>query len=100
MGLCQNPSLAETYIAPFWIATDITQGDGKIYFRMIDMVDNTTKNTSEIQGLIDEVNTATSTLNAPDATNLTLADLETVIIITMENLRPFPGTFINVSGND
>ena len=86
------------FVAPYWIPTDITQGDGKIYYRMVDLNDsNAQKNKSEINMLIDEINMATNALNGEDAKDLSFTDIVSLIYLTWENMQPLTDFFTNVS---
>ena len=86
------------FIAPYWIATDITQGEGKICYRMIDLKDNNAqKNEAEIKMLVDEINMATNVLNGEDAKDLSFTEIESLIYLTWENMQPLPNFFTNVS---
>ena len=76
--------------------TAITQGEGEIFYRMVDLTNSTAeKNIAEIQELINEINTARSSLVGE--TNITLQQCESVIYITWFNMKTFPGTLMKVS---
>ena len=86
---------AQTFIAAYWIPTAISQGNGKIFYRMVDLTNKTAKkNTTEIQKLIDEINTARSKL--PNEPNITIAECQSAIYITWFNMKTFPSS-MNVS---
>ena len=83
------------YIAVYWIPTDITQGNGKIYYRMVDLNDSSApRNETEIEILIGEINMATKILSEVDRANLKLQDITSLIYITWEKMQPTPGTLI------
>ena len=97
VGLCPKFSRdsAVRYIAVYWIPTDIKQGNGKIYYRMVDLTDSSVKrNETEIKILIGEINNATNNLRQGDRTNLSLQDITSLIYITWEKMQPTPGTLI------
>ena len=63
---------------------------------MVDMTNSTAeKNITEIQELINEINTAR--LNLAEESNITLEQCESVIYITWFNMKTFPGILMNVS---
>lgn len=86
----------ETFIAVYWIPTAISQGEGEIFYRIVDLTNSTAeKNITEIQELINEINTAR--LNLAEESNITLEQCESVIYITWFNMKTFPGILMNVS---
>ena len=88
--------MAETFIAVYWIPTAITQGEGEIFFRMVDLKNSSAeKNITEIEGLINEINTARSNLEGE--ANITFLECESVIYITWFNMKTFPAVLMNVS---
>ena len=80
---------AVRYIAPYWINAKITGQNGKVYYRMEDLTPEGVQvaNKSEIEMLINEINTATKMLDEVyDA--LHFENITSIIYITWENLQP------------
>lgn len=63
---------------------------------MVDLKNSSAeKNITEIEGLINEINTARSNLEGE--ANITFMECESVIYITWFNMKTFPAILMNVS---
>ena len=68
-------------MALYWIPTSITQGEGKIFYRMEDFTkNNTKKNTSDLVELVNEINTARVGLEGES--KITIGGCESAIYIS------------------
>ena len=76
-------------MAIYWIPTSITQGDGKIFYRMEDFtIDDTSKNKKWFMELVEEINTARTVLS--EESPITIEECQSAIYITWFNMKTFP----------
>ena len=81
--------LDDSFMAIYWIPTSITQGDGKIFYRMEDFtIDDTNKNKKWFMELVEEINTARTVL--PEESPITIEECQSAIYITWFNMKTFP----------
>ena len=86
----------DTFMAIYWIPTSITQGEGKIFYRMEDFtVDATNRNKTWFIELVEQINIARTVL--PGEKNITIDQCQSAIYITWYNMKTFPGDLMNVS---
>ena len=84
--------LAKTLIAVYWIPAQVTGDDSEIFFRMEEK--NNFK--TDIDGFVSEINRAKNN-DILNKNILNKKDILTVIYITWENLKQFPGILADVS---
>ena len=88
--------LDDSFLALYWIPTSITQGEGKIFYRMEDFtMDATNRNKTCFMELVEEINTAIEVL--PDESRITIDQCLSAIYITWFNMKTFSGVLMNVS---
>ena len=81
--------LDDSFMAIYWIPTSITQGDGKIFYRMEDfMEDNPNRNKKWFMELVEEINAARTVL--PEESPITIEQCQSAIYITWFNMKTFP----------
>ena len=88
--------LDDSFMAIYWIPTSITQGEGKIFYRMEDFTVNAAKiNKKWFMELVEEINAARTVL--PGESPITIDQCESAIYITWFNMKTFRSPLMNVS---
>ena len=81
--------LDDSFMAIYWIPTSITQGDGKIFYRMEDFMEgNPNRNKKWFMELVEEINTVRTVL--PEESPITIEQCQSAIYITWFNMKTFP----------